>query len=880
MSGPVPFLSVPRAGVISRFPVCVLALAFLASLSLGDARAGQAQVRPPDCMAQAVVCSARTAGDFALIEAGVPARILVDPAADSAVHRVATSLAGDLERVSGLRPEVLADPKASGGPVVVIGVLGDSPMIDGLVAAGRLDLAGIEGAWEAHTLAVVDAPWPGVPRALVIAGSDRRGAVYGAYELSRRIGVSPWTWFADVPVARQADVHVTAGTRSDRPGVRYRGFFINDENPAFNDWAHERFGGINSALYEPIFELLLRLKGNYLWPAMWAPKAFHLDDPRNAALAHEMGVVMGTSHHEPLTRAQAEWHRLDEPFAGGAWDYPSNGENLRAFWRAGLERLAAGAGGAGYDNLLTVGMRGDGDEAMTEGTAIELLETVVADQRALIAEATGRPAEASPQVWALYKEVQDYYDQGMTVPDDVTLLFADDNWGQVRRLPTKDLGRAGGFGVYYHFDYVGAPRSYKWTNTNQLGKVWQQMNLAWERGARNVWIVNVGDIKPMETPLSLFMDMAWAPEAMGPEALADWPRDWAAQQFGPELAADIGRLLSGYSRLSARRKPELLDAETWATGAIRPDALVRGEWSAALAPWRALVADLDAVEPRVPPSYGDAFYQLVAFPIRSMANLYEMHFATAWNHALAARFDPRGNAFLADAEAAYARDEALTARYHALNGGKWNHMMKQVHMNYVSWNDPVRQSPPTLMRTAGDTPEGRRDAPVVFVDAESDSAVVSIEASAFERQVPAGGLAWAAIPDLGQGEAGMVVLPQGRPATPVPDGPRLEYALDLPEAAKLSVRLRLSPTLDTNGRGGLRLGVSLDEGPVTELVSALEPTCCDPDTPGKQRWYAAVIDNRVELTADFGGVTAGNHVIKVWRIDDNVVLEAVDIVLN
>ena len=852
----------------TRFPILVLMLAGLLASATALA-----------CDGPAAVCERMTPGDFPLLRQGVPAAVLIDTDADSAVRRVADGLAADLERVGGTRARVLEDVAGADGPLVVIGVAGRSRWVDALVEAGKLDASAIAGQWEGFTVVVVEQPWPGVPQALVIAGADRRGAVFGSYDLSERMGVSPWHWFADVPVQRRSQLHVTAGQRSDRPGVRYRGFFINDEDPAFSGWAQQRFGGINADMYEHVFELLLRLKGNYLWPAMWAPKAFHLDDPRNARLAHEMGVVMGTSHHEPLTRAQSEWHRLeDDASAGGQWNYQTNGENLRRFWQGGLERAMHAPGGGLYDNLLTVGMRGDGDAPMSEDTATGLLERIVADQRRIIADVTGRPAQDTPQMWALYKEVQDYYDEGMTVPDDVTLLFADDNWGQIRRLPTRDLDRKGGFGVYYHFDYVGVPRNYKWINTVQVEKVWQQMDLAWQRGARDIWIVNVGDIKPLEYPLDFFMDMAWAPEKMTPAALAAYPQEWAAQQFGADLGAEVGELLTIYSKLAARRKPELVNESTYALGEIRPDALVRGEWSQIVGEWRALVARLDTVRARVPEHAQPAFFQLVDYPILAVSNLYEMYFATAWNHRLASRFDPRGNVFLEQADRAYRRDAELTDRYHSLNGGKWDRMMSQVHMNYVIWNDPVRHNPPVLIRTAGDVPEKMRSARAVFVDPEPVAGAITLDAGDFDRSVAAGDLAWTPVPGLGQGREGLVALPQGRPATAPPQAPHVEYDVSLPANSGFAVRLRLSPTLDTLGTGGVRVGVSVGEGDVQTLVSALEPTGEGAQTPGQKAWYQAVIDNRVELAADFGQLPAGRHTVKLWRLDDNAIVEALEIV--
>lgn len=805
--------------------------------------------------------------------------MLVDDNANSAVRHVAENFAEDLGRVGGRRAEVLTDARQVKGPVVLIGVMGNSRLIDGLVAEGKLQVDSIKAQWETYQVAVVERPWPGTQRALVIVGSDRRGAVFGTYDLSERIGVTPWYWFADVPVQRRSLVHVTAGARVDRPGVRYRGFFINDEDPAFSGWAKQRFGGINAEMYAHVFELLLRLKGNYLWPAMWAPKAFHLDDPNNARVAHEMGVVMGTSHHEPLTRAQSEWHRLeDDPSVGGEWNYQTNAANLRAFWKGGLERMKGAEGTDPHDNLLTIGMRGDGDAPMSEGTATDLLESIVADQRALISEVTGKPASQTPQMWALYKEVQDYYDEGMTVPDDVTLLFSDDNWGQIRRLPTRDLDREGGFGVYYHFDYVGVPRNYKWINTNRIEKVWQQMDLAHARGARSIWIVNVGDIKPMEYPLEFFMDMAWAPEKMTPQALAGYPEAWATQQFGADLGAEVGELLTLYAKLSARRKPELVDEKTYALGEIRPDVLVRGEWSRVVEDWRALVTKLDAVRPRVGVEAQAAFFQLVEYPILAVSNLYEMHYATAWNHRLASQFDPRGNVFLELAERAYARDAELTRQYHALNDGKWDQMMSQVHMNYVIWNDPTQHNPPVLIRTAGDVPEKMRDAAVVFVDPDTAPGVIAIDAADFDRNVAVDDLAWTPIRNLGHARAGLVTLPQGRPATLPASAPRVEYDVTLPENRGVEVRLRLSPTLDTTGGSGVRIGVSIDDGPVQTLVSALEPTGGAASTPQQRNWYRAVTENRVDLSASFDALATGRHTVKVWRLDDNAVVEGLEIV--
>lgn len=831
------------------------------------------------CVAPVDVCAARAPGGFPLIEDGAPAKVYVDPSADPAVRRAAESLRQDLGRVSGRPSPGVTQLSEARGATIILGQLGKSPTIDALVKNGALKLEDLAGQWEGFRQVVVERPMPGLERALVIVGSDRRGAVFGAYDLSERMGVSPWVWWADVPVTRRSTLYLTAGGRADHPRVKYRGFFINDEDPAFSGWAKAKFGGVNSKAYAHVFELMLRLKANYLWPAMWAPKAFNDDDPNNKVLADEMGVVMGSSHHEPMTRAQDEWHRnTDKGITGGAWDYATNAKNLRAFWRGGIERMMSKGDGVGYESLVTVGMRGDGDEPMTEGAATQLLETIVRDQRAIIGEVTGKPPEKTPQVWALYKEVLDYYDHGMRAPDDVTLLFADDNWGQIRRLPVpgKDrLDRPGGYGVYYHFDYVGAPRNYKWINTNQVSKVWQQMDLAYQRGARNIWIVNVGDIKPMEYPLSFFMRMAWNPEAMTPEALAAFPRRWAGETFGAELGPEIGQVLTTYGTYASRRKPELIDQDTFPLGDGAGPVLDGGDFGARVDDWRALVRTVEAIKPRVRPDQQDAYFQLIEHPVLALSNLYEMYYATAWNRRLGARNDARANAFADIVETTFKRDAELTARYHALGGGKWAGMMNQVHMSYVIWNDPTQQTMPSIVRVSADTPPEKLAAKVVFAPSRKTPARDSrIPAGDYASAAQSAGLTWRKIPDLGRGEA-VIAWPQGRPATTPADKMWLGYDVSTASAGPARVVVRLSPTLDTLGGEGVRLGVSLDDGAVEILTARLSATGGGATTPGQKAWYKAVTDNGVALEHTFAKVAPGRHVLKIWRIDDNVILDGV-----
>ena len=817
------------------------------------------------------VCTKAAPTSFPLIVEGQPAALLVEASANPAVKYASENFAADLERVSGRPAPRVSDLSMAQGDLVIAGVVGHSAVIDELARAGKISVSDLAGQWEAFRQIVVEKPFKNVPRALVIVGSDRRGAVYGLYDLSEAIGVSPWYWFADAPVARRSDVYLVAGSRRDQPKVRYRGFFINDEAPAFSTWAQKHFGGANHQMYAHVFELLLRLKGNYLWPAMWAPRAFNDDDPQNMVLADAMGVVMGTSHHEPMTRAQAEWHRNeDKGVTGGKWDYTKNGANLRKFWRGGIERMWNG--GHPYECLVTVGMRGDGDEPMTETTATKLLESIVAAQRDIIHDVTARPPEMQPQVWALYKEVQDYYDHGMKVPDDVTLLFADDNWGQVRRLPTADLDRKGGYGVYYHFDYVGGPRNYKWLNTNQIEKVWQQMDLAYRRGAQDLWVVNVGDIKPMEFPLSFFMAQAWDPEEMTLDALNAYPEAWAQSVFGAARGKQIGGLLTRYARLAALRKPELVDASTFALGEGTGPQLDGGEFGEWMTQWSNLVRDLLKVRAQVPEAQYDAFYQLVEHPVIALSNVYQLYYTVAWNRRLAAANDPRANTFADRAEAAFKRDDEIMRQYHALKDGKWDGMMLQTHIGYTTWQQPETQAMPAVKRVSSSA----KPADVVFAKGSSEAArnpdAIILDAAGFDAAHGGKGLEWRVIPNLGRSGTGAVTaFPQGRPATGQGDAIYLEYAIDAP-AGDARASLHLLPTLDTSGGLDVRIGVSMDDGPMQTLSMRLLPSPNQPTQQEQRNWEQAVINNEFVLEAKFPGVTAGKHVVKVWRIDDNALL--------
>jgi hypothetical protein len=627
------------------------------------------------------VAATPSAGSFTIAQNGTAAKIYVDSGDYPGVLRAANDLATDTNRVTGITPFVSQNPRDLSGSVIVIGTLGKCALIDRLASEGKINLADVRNKWEATLIEVVPHPASGIDQALVIVGSDKRGAIFGIYDLSEQIGVSPWYWWADVPVEHREALYVAAGRYvHGEPAVKYRGIFLNDEAPSLTGWVNEKYGGYNHQFYEKVFELLLRLRANFLWPAMWN-SAFSADDPLNPKLADEYGIVMGTSHEEPMMRAEKEWTRGGH----GAWDYTTSAKEIDDFWRAGIAR------NKGYENIVTLGMRGANDTAMSASTNTALLEKIVADQRQILSDEIGANLPAIPQVWALYKEVQTYYEQGMRVPDDVTLLWSDDNWGDLRRVPTpEERKRAGGAGIYYHFDYVGGPRSYKWINTNPLPKMWQQLGIAHAYGANRIWVVNVGDLKPMEFPIEFFLTYARDPDEWGAGDLDTFTVAWAAREFGPERAAEIASLVSGYTKFNGRRKPELLDANTFSV-------LNYGEADRVYAEWQNLADEADKISNELPPDRRDAFFELVLYPVKASAVVNQLYIAAGKNRLYAAQGRASANDLAVEARALFAEDAKLSDEYnHTLLNGKWNHMMDQTHIGYTFWNEPPLNAMPAV----------------------------------------------------------------------------------------------------------------------------------------------------------------------------------------
>ncbi|MFE2264252.1 glycosyl hydrolase 115 family protein [Streptomyces griseosporeus] len=698
----------------------------------GGAEAATRAPRPTD--PGAYVTFRPEPGAFPLVRSGRAVPVLVDAADHPGVRRVAADLRADIERVTGVRP---AAERGSAREIAIVGTVGHSPLLDGLIEAGKLDVSAIRGTWETSLQTVVEHPLPGVDRAFVIAGSDQRGAIFGAYDVSRGIGVSPWHWWDDVRPVQRRQIFVRPGAWTQgTPAVKYRGVFINDENPNLGTWAPQFFGpgkapgyegGFNADFYAKVFELLLRLKANYLWPAVWG-RAFAEDDPANHARATEYGIVVGTSHEAPMMRGIEEWNRHavpakrdaagnivtpgHDPYGGtGEWSFRRNRAAIEAYWREGVRRMAD----QGIEGVVTLGMRGNGDTSLPDGDAIELMHEIIATQRRIIAEVTGSETSV-PQVWTLYKEVQRYWTRGLRAPDDVTVVLCDDNWGNIRMHPDPaEPPRTGGYGLYYHFDYVGDGRNYKWVDTVNLPNLWDQLHQAVAYGNTTLWVTNVGDLKGNELPTHFFMDYAWNPGRWTLGALPEWERRYAALHFGEEHAEAIAGLLARYGHLQHRRKPELLnrritldpakDLATDDSAVLYDDQQTPfhwGELERVTEEWRRLGRDAARVARALPASASDAWFELVGYNIQATANLYELREAEFTNLLYARQGRAAANDLAAKAEAGLAEDFRLQDVFNQeIAGGKWKDFQLQPHIDYgdverygpnAPWQQPERDN--------------------------------------------------------------------------------------------------------------------------------------------------------------------------------------------
>ena len=789
-----------------------------------------------------------------------------------AVQIAAASLQNDFQGVMGFTPVLSPLTSLTSGqsvalqshasPLILIGTVGFNKQIDQWVKSGKL--ANLKGKREKFLITTIDGQ-------VVIAGSDRRGTVFGIYELSRQMGVSPWYWWMDVPVAKHDYVGILPGTFTDgEPAVEFRGLFLNDEAPCLTSWVKNTYGTNygDHRFYAKVFELILRLKGNLLWPAMWG-WAFYADDPENSKTADDMGIIMGTSHHEPMARNHQEYARKRGEW--GPWNYQKNPEKLDQFFREGIERMK------NTEDMVTIGMRGDGDEAMSADADTKLLQRIVENQRKIIKQVTKKPANKTTQVWALYKEVLDYYDAGMRVPDDVIMLLCDDNWGNVRRVPNaKERQHPGGWGLYYHVDYVGAPRNTKWLNVTQTQQMFEQLSLAYDHGIQRMWILNVGDLKPMEYPIQLFMDMAWNPKEYTQQNVTNHTRAFFSTVLGDKIAEntvdEAADIYNTNCQYMARVTPEMLDANTY--------DVQTGEWRRVRDDYLTLETRVLRLWDEIPAASRDAFRQVLLFPVQAMANLYDMYYSQAMNQYLAKAGNPDANIWADKVQQCFRRDAQLCQYYNkVMAGGKWDGMMTQKHIGYRSWNDDFpRDIQPRTTRIESSMVNGQWSMVNGGYTFElPDRGYVAMEAEHYYSATASEGTQWTVYPDYGRTRSAVALTPYTQPVGQA----SLTYRFQLPSSltshssplTSVKIHVVVKSTLDFLNVGGHEYTVSLD-GSEPQTVN-FNKTLLDKQPYMYSEFYPAVARRIVEKVVEMPVGSGDIHELTISPKHPGIVFEKI-----
>lgn len=639
---------------------------------------------------------------LSIIESGNAVPILVEKEAYSGIRKIANVVAEDISLVCGKKPQVIDEEgltEATAKNIIICAVQGHSSILARLSKEGKYNADEIAGKWEVYTCFYVDKPFEGIDRALVIAGSDKRGAIYGMFSLSEYAGVSPLVYFGDAAPAKRDNIVIGDDflVTSREPSVKYRGFFINDEWPCFGNWVCSHFGGFNADAYEQIFIFLLRMKGNYLWPAMWSA-SFPLDGPdgANEILADELGVVMGYSHHEPCLRASEEWDKVrgENTRYGNAWNYATNKEGLINYWTDALKRSGK------YDNLITIGMRGERDTSMLGDDSsirdnVELLKEIIKKQKELIREYAAPYRKEVPMLLALYKEVEQYYygdeeNEGLVnweELDDVICMLCEDNFGYTRTLPTEKMRNAGKkFGMYYHLDYHGGPVSYEWVDSTPFSLVWEQMCQVYDFGIKDVWIVNVGDVKFHEVVLSYFMALAYDYDKWGSsnfDSYNEYIDKWCRVNFpltNDNTRKRIGFVLDEYIKINYLRRPESLNPSVY-------HPCNYSEADRLLERIDRVVENAQKIMEALCESEKKAFYSMIYYPAVASMNNIRLNVYAGKNHHYASQGRKLANMYKKLAEDCIYRDREFIKEFGEFNDGKWNGMQLASHIGFTKWNE-------------------------------------------------------------------------------------------------------------------------------------------------------------------------------------------------
>ena len=798
--------------------------------------------------ADLAVTRSPSADDFVLASNGITGAIFIESNEDPSVRRATGDLAEDFARVTGTKPAVDNNFSAANKTRVIVGIIGKSKIIGQLAAAGKLATNGVTGGWESYLLQVVKNPLPGVASALVIAGSDRRGTIYGIYQLSEIIGVSPWYWWADVPVTPAKSLALRGDLfKQLPPAVKYRGIFLNDEDWGLRPWAAKTFepktGNIGPKTYAKIFELLLRLHANYLWPAMHPGTTAFNSILTNREIANEYGIVMGSSHCEQMLRNNiSEW---DEQ-TNGDYNFVTNPDGVLKYWEQRVRENEK------FENIYTVGMRGIHDGAMPGGGAAReksaRLETIIADQREMLARNVNPNVAAVPQIFCPYKEVLPLYRLMKNLPEDITLVWPDDNYGYVRQFSNmRERMRHGGAGVYYHVSYWGAPRDYLWLCSTPPALIAEEMTKAYDYGADKVWILNVGDLKPAELDMEFFLKLAWNPYSWNGTNTYDLLEKQIARDFGNEHAAEITSILAEYYRLNFLRKPEHMDFPT-------NNLFSASEAEQRLVAWEKLSARVESVETSLSPEWRDSFFELIAYPVKAAAAMNEKCLAGSPNAA--------------------AEIHRLTKIYNEQTAnGKWRNMMSDNPRKQVDLG-----MPPALVTTKATNSTNGFNAlktnAANGADFFENNSCVVMEAEHCSTFIPGKDAHWQKITGLGYNGEAVSVFPTTVATRTTPDkilaeSPCLEFKISFQTVGDWKFIVRALPTFSVETGQPQRYAIALDDAP-PKIISL--PLSQDEHN---RVWQENVLRNAALTSSVQTIAKLGLHTLKIWMVDPGIVLDAV-----
>ena len=786
---------------------------------------------------------------FPLVKAKKAATIYIDAADAEVVSIAANCFSSDIKLVTDVASTVNKTASNPSGYVVIGGTIGHSKLIDQLIKTNKIDASKVKGKWETFSIAVVNNPMPNVKQALVITGSDRRGTAYGFFELSRMMGVSPMVWWADVNPKHKDELYITPGASIvGPPSVKFRGIFINDEDWGMQPWAAKNMDkdikDIGPNTYAHIFELLLRLKANYIWPAMHpCTKAFWFYK-ENPVVADKYAIVLGASHCEPILRNNVfEWADNFEAEYGkkpGEWRYDLNRDEIYNYWQTRAKEAAK------IDAVYTVGMRGIHDGSMpgpkSKPEKVKLLENVITDQRSLLAKTDAKPASAIPQIFCPYKEVLDLYQAGMKLPDDITICWADDNHGYIRQVSNEqEQRRSGGSGVYYHFSYWGAPHDFLWLSSVSPALTSYEMSKAYQFGADKVWVFNVGDLKPAELEMQFAMDLAWDVRAWTPEKASGYAKAWAAETFGAEFAEQIAQIKATYYRLAAAAKPEHVDAVSFNPVEINQR----------LADYKKLATEAEALSHKIPANLQDAYFELILYPVKGACLMNEKIFYADKSLYV----DKVENA--KKATDAYNEIKELTKRYNeTIAGGKWNGIMSDHPRDQKVFKMPQTGKVGEMVEriiTTGDL------IPKVIISADQ-----------YINRKENAGTHIETIDGLGIAGKAVTVMPivEKTYSNSIKDAPYVEYKVNVTEGSN-TLTVKCLPTFRLYQGFKLQYAIS---------VNGDEPQVVNMDTPAEKGVWSANVLRGYSVGQTKHSITkAGTTTVRIYLLDPGLVLSSLEV---